>query len=218
MFFGLETALSGRDYKVGAISQGPRSPRLTTMTDHDEYFEYLSRRSRLGALYRAHWLYPRLARRLVGRSLDIGCGIGDMLIHRGNMVGVDINPRTVAFCQSRGATALLMQPDALPFAQGEFDSALMDNVLEHIFQPQRLLSEVRRVLKPGGRLLVGVPGARGWASDADHKVFYDEGALRTCMSAAGFKPVECFYTPLWRSARLDEHLRQYCLYGLFARP
>ena len=187
------------------------------MTDHDEYFAYLARRSRLGALYRAHWLYPRLARRLAGRSLDIGCGIGDMLIYRGNTVGVDINPRTVAFCQARGAAASLMQPDELPFADGEFDSALMDNVLEHILQPERLLGEVRRILKPGGRLLVGVPGARGWASDADHKVFYDEGALATCMLVAGFKHMEYFYTPLWQSKWLDQHIRQYCLYGLFAR-
>ena len=217
MFFGLETALSGRDYKVGAISQGPRSPRLTTMTDHDEYFEYLSRRSRLGALYRAHWLYPRLARRLVGRSLDIGCGIGDMLVYRANMVGVDINPRTISFCHARGVSAYLMQSDALPSVEGEFDSALLDNVLEHVAQPQRLLSEVQRVLRPAGRVLVGVPGIRGWASDADHKVFYDESALAACMAEAGFDSVETFHTPLWRSACLDRHVRQYCLYGLFER-
>jgi len=187
------------------------------MTDHDEYFEYLKRRSRLGAAYRKHWLYPRLARRLQGRALDIGCGIGDMLVYRVNTMGVDINPHTVAFCKARGATAVVMQPDRLPFAAAAFDSVLMDNVLEHIPQPEPLLSEVHRVLRPEGRLLVGVPGTRGWASDPDHKVFYDQERLRACMAAAGFENVECFYTPLWRSAWLDRSLRQYCLYGLFRR-
>lgn len=187
------------------------------MAEHDEYFEYLKRRSRLGAVYRRIWLYPRLARRLTGRALDVGCGIGDLLMYRGNTVGVDINPRTVAFCNALGATAVVMQPDQLPFAAAAFDSVLMDNVLEHIPQPERLLSEVHRVLRPQGRLLVGVPGARGWASDPDHKVFYDEEKLLACMEAAGFGSVECFYTPLWRSAWLGRSLRQYCLYGLFGR-
>ena len=187
------------------------------MTDHDEYFDYLKRRSRLGALYRTHWLYPTLNRRLRGHALDIGCGIGDMLMHRGNTVGVDINPNTVAYCNARGATAVLMQPDQLPFAAAAFDSVLMDNVLEHIAEPERLLGEVHRVLRPEGRLLVGVPGARGWASDPDHKVFYDEEKLRACMAGAGFGSVECFYTPLRRSGWLDRRLRQYCLYGLFGR-
>ena len=187
------------------------------MTDHDEYFDYLTHRSRLGAVYRTHWLYPKLTQRLQGRALDIGCGIGDMLMHRGNTLGVDINPHTVAFCNARGANAVLMQPDELPFVSAEFDSVLMDNVLEHIPQPERLLSEVRRVLRPGGRLLVGVPGTRGWASDPDHKVFYDQDKLSACMAAAAFKTVESFYTPLWRSVWMDRHLRQYCLYGLFSR-
>ena len=73
------------------------------MTEHDEYFEYLIHRSRLGAAYRTYWLYPKLTQRLQGRALDIGCGIGDMLMHRANTVGVDINPHTVAFCNARGA-------------------------------------------------------------------------------------------------------------------
>jgi hypothetical protein len=66
-------------------------------------------------------------------------------------------------------------------------------------------------------LLVGVPGRRGWASDPDHKVFYDENSLRECVSDAGFKLTECFHTPLWRSSILDRYLRQYCVYGLFVK-
>ena len=187
------------------------------MIDHDEYFNYLSRRSRLGAVYRARWLYPRLARRLRGRTLDIGCGIGDMLVYRADTVGVDINPRTVAYCHSRGAAAHVMQPDQLPFGEGEFDSALLDNVLEHLSLPGPLLSEVRRVLRASGQLLIGVPGRCGWASDPDHKVFYGEGELKACVEPLGFHLREVFHTPLWRSPWLDRNIRQYCVYGLFDR-
>ena len=187
------------------------------MSDPEKYFKYLVRRSRLGAFYRKYWLYPKLAQRLRGKALDIGCGIGDMLTHRENTVGVDVNRHTVAFCNARGAKAVLMQSDKLPFASGEFDSVLMDNVLEHISDPKRLLGEVHRVLRPDGRLLVGVPGARGWASDPDHKVFYQEATLYACMEEVEFKHVESFYTPLWRSTWLNRHIRQYCLYSLFVR-
>lgn len=185
------------------------------MADHDEYFEYLNRRSRLGAFYRGHWLYPRLSRRLVGNVLDIGCGIGDMLVFRPGAVGVDINPRTVGLCRVRGATASLMVADKLPFDDAHFDSALMDNVLEHIEDPASILAEANRVLRAGGRLLVGVPGSKGWSHDPDHKVRYDASLLVRTVTAAGFVHVETFHTPLWKSDWLDRNIKQYCIYSLF---
>lgn len=187
------------------------------MSDNDEYFDYLSRRSRLGALYRRNWLYPQLSQRLLGRTLDVGCGIGDMLVYRNDTVGVDINPRTVAFCQARGAQAHLMRPNELPFDAGEFDSALLDNVLEHLAEPAPLLGEIHRVLATNGRLLIGVPGRKGWASDPDHKIAYDEGALVDTGRHHGFRHLETFHSPLWRSAWLDRTLRQYCIYAAFER-
>jgi SAM-dependent methyltransferase len=185
------------------------------MTDNDDYFEYLSRRSRLGALYRRYWLYPRLARRLAGRTLDLGCGIGDMLAFRPNTVGVDINPRTVELCRLRGVEAHLMTSDQLPFAAGAFESVLMDNVLEHLADPGPLLGEVHRVLTPSGRLLIGVPGRKGWDSDTDHKVRYDANSLVGTSTRRGFNHLESFYTPLWCSAWLDVNVRQYCIYACF---
>ena len=185
------------------------------MTDQDKYFEYLRGRSRLGAFYRKHFLYPRLARRLGGRLLDIGCGIGDMLAFRDDSVGVDVNEHTVAYCRSRGLDARTMEPDRLPMESSSFDCVLLDNVLEHIEHPDALLQESRRVLRPGGRLLLGVPGVRGWHSDPDHKVRYDERTLVDTAARNGFRHVETFHTPLWRSAWLDRRVRQYCIYGAF---
>ncbi len=187
------------------------------MTDHDQYFSYLMHRSRLGELYRKYWLYPRLSRRLTGSALDIGCGIGDMLAFRPGTVGVDVNSRTVEYCCQRGLDAHLMQPDTLPFQASTFDSALLDNVLEHIAEPDRLLGEVLRVVRPGGHLLVGVPGIRGWHSDLDHKIFYDEKNLRSRLEKNGFVHVETFHAPLLKSAWLARRLRQYCIYGVFRR-
>lgn len=187
------------------------------MTSNDEYFEYSRRRSRLGEIFRKHWLYSRLTDRLAGRTLDLECGIGDMLVYRKNTVGVDINPQTVEFCKARSAEAHLMILDMLPFNAAEFNSVLMDNVLEHPSEPDPLLAEVRRVLAAKGRLLIGVPGRRGWDSDPDHKTRYDEGELVATGERLVFKHLETFHTPLFQSDWLDRNMRQYCIYASFER-
>lgn len=187
------------------------------MTDHNQYFNYLMRRSRVGGLYRKYWLYPRLSKYMSGTVLDIGCGIGDMLNFRPGTVGVDVNPLAVEFCLRQGLDAHFMQEDILPFNAGTFDTVLLDNVLEHILDPGCLLNEVGRVLKPEGRLLIGIPGVRGWYSDSDHKIFYDEKSLLGCLGNSGFSQIKVFYSPLWRSAWLSRKLRQYCVYGVFCR-
>jgi SAM-dependent methyltransferase len=188
---------------------------MSANSNYDEYFRRLMGRSWRGALYRRHWLYRRIAKRLRGRALDLGCGIGDMLRYRPETVGVDVNPNTVDFCRKEGLHAHRMELNQLPFDDKSFDSVLMDNVLEHIAEPALLLGEVRRVLRFSGRLVVGVPGYRGYSSDPDHKVFYDERGLQQRLASEGFQLREFFYTPLVRSRWLDQRLRQYCIYGVF---
>ena len=184
------------------------------MTDQDAYFDYLMGRSRLGLLYRRYRLYPRICRELHGRVLDIGCGIGDFLAHRPNTVGVDVNERTVSWCRQQGLEAQTMPFDQIPFESDSFDGAVLDNVLEHIAQPEPLLSETLRVLRSGAVLVVGVPGIRGYQHDDDHKVFYDEEALIRTLSAAGFTKRHVFHMP-FRSELLNRRLSQYCVYGVF---
>lgn len=131
-------------------------------------------------------------------------------------MGVDINPATVEWCRSRGLDAYQMSPNVLPFQDGSFDSAILDNVLEHLADPDELLSEIGRVLRPHSSLVVGVPGQRGYAADADHKIFYDEATLVSTLGTAGFRLQQLFHMP-FKSAWLDARVRQYCLYGVFKR-
>jgi SAM-dependent methyltransferase len=181
------------------------------------YHQYLLKRSRLGSIYRKWWLYPVLSRQLPGRVLDIGCGIGDFLKHRGaNTVGVDVNPHNVASCVRDGLDAHVITGGKYPFGDAVFDSAITDNVLEHLPEPNPLLDEARRVLKPGGTLLVGVPGRRGYASDPDHKRFYDRQTLRQTLESFGFKTKRMISMPLPLSW-LDENVSQYCVYGVFTK-
>ena len=70
--------------------------------NNDEYFEYLNQRSSLGLIYRKNFLYPRLAREMQGKVLDVGCGIGDFLEFYKNAKGTDINIKNVEYCSKIG--------------------------------------------------------------------------------------------------------------------
>jgi SAM-dependent methyltransferase len=94
----------------------------------------------------------------------------------------------------------------------------MDNVLEHIpsQRADAVIDEVLRVLKPGGTLLIGVPGRKGYAADPDHKCFYGESDLEQLMSAHGCRMRKLIHMPIG-GAFADKHLTQYCIYAAFAK-
>jgi SAM-dependent methyltransferase len=179
--------------------------------DQRTYFEYLLQRSPLGLIYRKYFLYPRLSRHLSGVVLDVGCGIGDFVAHRPGTVGVDPNPHCVDLCRGRGLDVRSMQAGKIPFPDRSFDGAVLDNVLEHLADPADTLGELYRVLRDDGRLIVGVPGKKGYASDPDHKVFYEEQSLAELLDGAGFRVSRTIHTPLPIPA-LGRVMRQHCVY------
>jgi len=181
----------------------------------DDYFAYLSSGSLQGRLYRQFVLFPRLKCHLSGRLLDMGCGIGSFVDYYGdNASGVDINPSTVAYCQKQGLDVQLYKSFPVDFPDHSFDSLVLDNVLEHILDPRDILAEARRLIKPDGVFLIGVPGRKGFASAPDHVVFYDEEKLKKTLLDAGFEQKKYFYTP-FKSDLLDRKLSAYCLFGVF---
>lgn len=101
------------------------------------------------------------------RVLDIGCGTGNHAIavarSGARVTGVDISPAMLrrARAKARDLDVELMEVDlhaGLPFADGSFDCVLSVHVLQMVRDPAAFLDEVRRVLAPGGRLvLAGFP-------------------------------------------------------------
>jgi len=155
------------------------------MTDI-EYFEYLKTISPLGRFYRRFFVYPQIAKNASGKILDIGCGIGGLLAYSSEIIGVDINKHCVEYCNRLGLQAFEMSPDILPFETGSFNTVILDNVLEHIATTEVLVREIKRVLVPDGRLIILVPGIKGYSKDDDHKKYYDFTELDTFASDNGF--------------------------------
>lgn len=184
---------------------------------YDAYYDYLSKRSLPALIYRWYYLYPRFNKYLPGKVLDYGCGIGDFLRFRKDTIGVDINPHNVEHCQKKNQSAQVIEVDKpLPFDDESFDSVLIDNVLEHVLDPTSIMTEVERVCKKGGRLLLSVPGEKGFAHDPDHKLFYREHDLGKLCEQFGFSSRCYFYTP-WKSKLLDKYVYIYALHGVYEK-
>jgi SAM-dependent methyltransferase len=100
------------------------------------------------------------------RLLDLGCRFGSLLANLhlrgfGHVYGLDVD----ADALHRGQTAYpdiaprlaVFDGKNIPFGCSELDTVTMFDVFEHLIEPDHVLGEVRRVLRPGGRLLFQTP-------------------------------------------------------------
>ena len=161
------------------------------------------------------------ARKLpVGKIADLGCGPNPVvLFERGiagwEMAGVDLS---ADFCQSardnaasRGLSIRVENASAhnTPFADGEFDAAILSETLEHVPDEleQPTLDEVFRILRRGGHLLCSVPNAaslftryQGWRTGTpidhpQHLREYTHAGVRGLLEDAGFQIVRALRVP-----------------------
>jgi ubiquinone/menaquinone biosynthesis C-methylase UbiE len=141
------------------------------------------------------------------RALDLGCGTADfaaLIAEAGaHPVGADVAQAALdrARAQHLDLEFRLTPIDGpLPFEDNSFDLVWSSEVIEHVADTARWLSEVRRVLAPGGRLLLTTP-AHGRVRVAlsgverfsdplgDHLHLYTQASLRTLLESFGFEEV-----------------------------
>lgn len=126
----------------------------------------------------------------MGRNiLDVGCGTSPyrFLIPHDSWRGLEIDTPEA---RSRGVADDFYDGFAFPYAPNQFDGVLCNQVLEHVFTPEKFLSELFRVLKPGGHLLLSVPFI--WD---EHEPPFDFGrytsfGLASLLEGAGFKMIQ----------------------------
>ena len=129
------------------------------------------------------------------RALDLGCGDGAVstAIPAAKLTLADVSAVALARARARlpDAEAVELEPDApLPFADGTFDLVVCTETLEHVRDLQLFLSEVRRVLEPGGRVAIGTPAHRSLIAAPDpfspHLRFLTKRTLRGLLDRMGF--------------------------------
>jgi SAM-dependent methyltransferase len=108
---------------------------------------------RRGLYYNIRELAPRLQ----GRLLDFGCGRKpfENLFNVSEYLGVDVEQ--TGHDHSNSKVDVFYNGTTLPFENASFDSLFCSEVLEHVFNPDEILPEINRVLKPGAKALFTVP-------------------------------------------------------------
>jgi SAM-dependent methyltransferase len=160
------------------------------------------------------WLSGRRIRRHVRsfagqRIADVGCGYDARFartvlddVESAVLLDIALDPDLKAHADVDVVEGVL--PDTLAdLPDAGFDVVLCTSVLEHLWDPQRALDEMRRMLAPGGVCLLNVPSWRGkWFLELsafrlglspaeemnDHKAYYDPRDLWPMLVRAGFRP------------------------------
>jgi ubiquinone/menaquinone biosynthesis C-methylase UbiE len=152
-------------------------------------------------------LLPSPARRI----LDIGCGTGatmDHLKRLGEVQGIDLSHIPLNFSRRRGHDRVLCaNATELPFANDSFDLVTALDVIEHLDDDVKGLSEIRRVLKSDAPAIIFVPAFQAlWGPNDDqsgHKRRYRINQLRESIETAGLKIERTSYAniamflPIW---------------------
>lgn len=167
---------------------------------------------RLQTLEQARWKrlldvqapYRWNIRRLnLGRTLDVGCGLGRNLTHLGGSgVGVDHNPASVAVARSRGLEAYTVEEflGESEARSGTFDSLLAAHVVEHMTEADaiELLGTCLPFVRPGGKVVLITPQERGHATDATHVRFCDFPEVAALCEKVGLAVVRQYSFPFPR--------------------
>lgn len=158
-------------------------------------------------LYLEKVLKREFARRNWSRApvvLDLGCGDGNHLpwlsSYASKLYGSDYNIVRLARARKLAPDATLFLADALdyPCEDAAFDMVFFHHVIEHIPDDRGALKTVRRIMKPGGLLVLGTPNEGSWwwqlayrraphiRATTDHVHFYTAATLGDKMRDAGF--------------------------------
>lgn len=122
---------------------------------------------------------------MTGSLLDIGCGSKPYrsIFNVESYIGLDIDS---PITRERGIADDLYDGNRFPYLDQTFDSALCNQVLEHVFNPGDFLKEINRVLKPGAKLLLTVPFVWDEHEQPYDYARYSSFGLRALLEKSGF--------------------------------
>lgn len=145
----------------------------------------------------ARHLFDRYAMSPRQKLLDIGCGRGEFLagfIACGvEGYGVDRSRAAEKYCPAAELRTSDLERDGIPYADGFFDIVYSKSVVEHFHEPDKLLLEMFRVLKPGGLAITLCPdwyfNYRIYFEDYTHRTPFMSSSLQAIHEIHGFENI-----------------------------
>ena len=155
--------------------------------------------TRLGAIIHPFYIIRRRlaraiagrAREIEGRVLDFGCGSQPYrtdFAHVADYVGVDV--AVSGHSQTNSKVDIYYDGRTLPFPDASFDAVISFEVFEHVFNLDEILDEIRRVLKPGGKLLFSIPFAWDEHEQPFDYARYTSFGIRALLERRGYGDIE----------------------------
>ncbi len=134
------------------------------------------------------------------KMLEPGCGRGEFLSNFQKLglevTGIDISEEAKEFPHSFEVKICDVENEKLPFEENSFDIIYSKSFIEHLYYPERYLTEAYRVLKPGGILLTLVPdwesAYKTYFDDFTHRTPFTIVSLHDAYKMYGFKKVNVF--------------------------
>jgi ubiquinone/menaquinone biosynthesis C-methylase UbiE len=174
--------------------------RIAPFEAHTERYERWF--SRHEAAYRSEL---RALAPLVGRprrALEVGVGTGRFAQPLGIAVGLDPSPQMLDPARRRGIAVVRGVAEALPFGEAVFDRVLVVTTLCFVDDPRAVLREARRVLVPGGAVVVGFIDrtsrlGRHYETHRGESVFYRDATFYSAAEVARLLAETGFGTLLW---------------------
>jgi len=171
----------------------------TSAQEYDAWFE------RHQPIYASELLALKRLITPAGLGLEIGVGTGRFAGPLGLQVGVEPAPAMAELARRRGIKVIRGLAEALPFSGASFDRALLVTVLCFLRDPLLALAEATWVLKPGGRLVIGLidrdsPLGHYYEAHKQESKFYRQanfyaiGQVLAWLADLGFRPPEVCQT------------------------
>lgn len=170
---------------------------------NESYTAYQINRNFIRKLIRRIYL-KNIVRHVKGKAIDFGCGSGELLrLLPPGSIGLDINEASVRYCTQKGLKAFLYSPftDNYEFAfiqPFSFQTFILSHVIEHLEHPFEILKKIFSSCKRLHieKIIIVVPGIRGFKHDPTHKTFIDIDFLNLFNKMEGFQITYMKYFPL----------------------
>jgi len=134
------------------------------------------------------------------KILDVGCSTGNFLMHcsKGSW-GIDADEESIKVAESRGLNVRVcdLDHDTISFPDNHFDCINCISTLEHLRNPVKALIEMKRVLKPGGQLVIRSKNLlwfkfRYWNNYNNYSMI-TPGSISQFLKVAGFEDFLIYY-------------------------
>jgi SAM-dependent methyltransferase len=168
-------------------------------THHRRYEGWFGRHE---AAYLSELLAVRALLPLEGNGVEIGVGTGRFAAPFGIKVGLDPSKEMLAYAVARGISCVQGTAEALPLKGGSFDYALSVTTICFVDDPEAMLTEACRILKPGGSLVIGfidrtsAVGEPYLAGQAEN-VFYREATFYSALEVSRLMRKAGFSKQMW---------------------